>query len=78
MEGLYIIARKKARMPITVHAVPYIGREVCSLVTAIIGLSLTDVVTLELPHVNQNTFPQAEIPIVIYLLCNCSHNLKVH
>lgn len=52
VEGLYIIAGKKARMPITVHAVPYIGTEVGSLVSAITGLSLTDVASLELPHPN--------------------------
>lgn len=50
--SLTVLAGKKAKMPITVSAVPIVGREMGSLVIAIIGLSLRDVVSLELLYVN--------------------------
>lgn len=50
-----VLAGKKAKMPITVPAVPAVpsvGRETGSLVIAVIGLSLRDVESLELLDVN--------------------------
>lgn len=52
MEGLYVIAGIKARMLITVHAMPNTGREVGFLVTTIVGLFLTNVLSLALAHFN--------------------------
>lgn len=47
-----VLVGKKAKMPITVPAVPSVGRETGSLVIAVIGLSLRDVESLKLLDVN--------------------------